>query len=66
VAAGEERARELRLYAARLEVLDGHNLWEWELFVCLNDPACESAIGIPTHPACPKRMGMGLFLTGFV
>jgi hypothetical protein len=26
VAAGEERARELRLYAARLEVLDGRNL----------------------------------------
>ena len=25
---GEERARELRLYAARLEVLDGHNLGE--------------------------------------
>jgi hypothetical protein len=30
VAAGEERARELRLYAARLEVLDGRNLARWE------------------------------------
>jgi hypothetical protein len=30
VAAGEERARELRLYAARLEVLDGRNLGRWE------------------------------------
>ena len=27
---GEERARELRLYAARLEVLDGRNLGRWE------------------------------------
>jgi hypothetical protein len=26
---GEERARELRLYAARLEVLDGRNLGRW-------------------------------------
>jgi hypothetical protein len=30
VAAGLERARELRLYAARLEVLDGLNLGRWE------------------------------------
>ena len=30
LAAGEERARELRLYAARLEVLDGRNLGKWE------------------------------------
>ena len=30
VAAGEERAREMRLYAARLEVLDGRNLGRWE------------------------------------
>ena len=30
VAAGEERARELRLYAARLEVLDGRNLGRWD------------------------------------
>jgi hypothetical protein len=30
VAAGQERARELRLYAARLEVLDGRNLGRWE------------------------------------
>jgi hypothetical protein len=30
VAAGEERARELRLYAAPLEVLDGRNLGKWE------------------------------------
>ena len=30
VAAGLERARELRLYAARLEVLDGRNLGRWE------------------------------------
>ena len=29
VAAGEERARELRHYAARLEVLDGRNLGGW-------------------------------------
>ena len=29
VAAGLERARELRLYAARLEVLDGRNLGRW-------------------------------------
>ena len=27
---GEERAREMRLYAARLEVLDGRNLGRWE------------------------------------
>jgi hypothetical protein len=27
---GEERARELRLYAARLEVLDDRNLGRWE------------------------------------
>lgn len=27
---GEERGRELRLYAARLEVLDGRNLGRWE------------------------------------
>jgi hypothetical protein len=26
VAAGQERAREMRLYAARLEVLDGRNM----------------------------------------
>jgi hypothetical protein len=30
VAAGLERARELRLYAARLEVLDGRNSGRWE------------------------------------
>ncbi len=30
VAAGEERARELRLYAARLEVLDWRNLGRWD------------------------------------
>jgi hypothetical protein len=30
VAAGQERARELRLYAARLEVLESHNLGRWE------------------------------------
>ena len=30
VAAGEERARELRLYAARLEVLDGRNWGRWD------------------------------------
>jgi hypothetical protein len=30
VAAGQERARELRLYAARLEVLDGRNLGRWD------------------------------------
>jgi hypothetical protein len=30
VAAGLERARELRLYAVRLEVLDGRNLGRWE------------------------------------
>ena len=30
VAAGEERAREMRLYAARLDVLDGRNLGRWE------------------------------------
>ena len=27
---GEERAREMRLYAARLEVLDGRNLGRWK------------------------------------
>jgi hypothetical protein len=27
---GEERARELRLYAARLEALDGHHSGRWE------------------------------------
>ena len=26
----EESALELRLYAARLEVLDGRNLWRWD------------------------------------
>jgi hypothetical protein len=30
VAAGEERARELRLFAARLEVLEGRNLGRWD------------------------------------
>jgi len=30
VAAELERARELRLYAARLEVLDGRNFGRWE------------------------------------
>jgi hypothetical protein len=30
VAAGEERGRELRLYASRIEVLDGRNLGRWE------------------------------------
>ena len=30
VAAGQERARELRLYAARLEMLDGRNLGRWD------------------------------------
>lgn len=29
VAAGEERAREMRLFAARLEILDGRNLGRW-------------------------------------
>ena len=32
VAAGLERARELRLFAARLEVLDGRNLGRWGSF----------------------------------
>jgi hypothetical protein len=30
LAAGLERARELRLYAARLEVLDGRHLGRWQ------------------------------------
>jgi hypothetical protein len=30
IAAQEQRAREMRLYAARLEVLDGRNLGRWK------------------------------------
>jgi hypothetical protein len=37
---GKERARELRLYAARLEVLDGRNLGKWEYFASSRDFAC--------------------------